>query len=161
MAVVHMLIGIPGSGKTTFYKNTLSKQYPDAVLICSDKVRNDNPTLKEEEIWPEIYRLCVQAINNDTDIIYDATNITPNVRNRFKAKLAELNVKPYEMIGYFFTTQTQICFERVKVRNTLPNERFLPEEVVLSYGDKIIKPTLEEGFKEIIVVNNDTHLTDY
>lgn len=161
MAIVHMLIGIPGSGKSTFYKNTLSKQYPNAVLISSDKVRNDNPSLKEEDIWPEIYKLCVNSLNNDIDIIYDATNITLNVRNRFKTKLLELNVKPYEMIAYFFTTKKEICYERVKIRNTLPNERYLPEEVVLSYGDKIIKPTLQEGFKDIVIVNNDKHLTDY
>ena len=161
MATVHMLIGIPGSGKSTYYKNTLSKQYPNAILIASDKVRDNNPSLKEEEIWPEIYRLCVESLNNDIDIIYDATNITPNVRNRFKNNLAIRNVKEYDMVAYFFTTKKEICYERVKLRNTLPNERYLPEEVVLSYGDKIIKPTLDEGFKDIIIINNDLHLTDY
>ena len=161
MATVHMLIGIPGSGKSTYYKNTLSKQYPNAILIASDKVRDNNPSLKEEEIWPEIYRLCVESLNNDIDIIYDATNITANVRNRFKNNLAIRNVKEYDMIAYFFTTKKEICYERVKLRNTMPNERYLPEEVVLSYGDKIIKPTLDEGFKDIIIINNDLHLTDY
>ena len=161
MATIHMLIGIPGSGKSTYCKNTLTKNYSHAIFIASDKVRDANPHLKEEEIWPEIYRLCVNALNNDTDIIYDATNITPTVRNRFKNKLAELNVKEYDMIAYYFTTNPKICYERVLLRNTFPNERFLPAEVVLSYGEKIIAPTLDEGFKEIITINNDEHKTDY
>ena len=161
MATIHMLIGIPGSGKSTYSKSTLTKKYDKAVYIASDKVRDDNPNLKEEEIWPEIYRLCVNALNNDLDIIYDATNITVNVRNRFKNKLKELNVKEYDMIAYYFPTNPNICYERVKIRNTLPNERFLPEDVVLSYGDKIIAPTIEEGFKEIVVIDNNMHKVDY
>lgn len=153
MSTIHMLIGIPGSGKSTYCNNVLTKKYKDAIYIASDKVRDDNPNMKEEQIWPEIYRLISNALNNDLDVIYDATNITENVRNRFKNKLKELNVKEYDMIAYYFTTDTNTCYERVKIRNTMPNERYLPEEVVLSYGSKIMAPTKQEGFKEIIVID--------
>ena len=57
MATLHMLVGIPGSGKSTYTRNHLTKKYHDAVVIASDIVRTNNPHLKEEEIWPEIYRL--------------------------------------------------------------------------------------------------------
>lgn len=161
MATVHMLVGIPGSGKSTYCNNVLIKKYPNAVFIASDIVRNNNPTMKEEEIWPEIYRLCSTSLLSGLDIIYDATNITPNVRNRFWGKLAEKGVTEYEKIAYYFITDPDRCVERVAIRNTLPNERFLPLDVIKGYGEKIIAPTIEEGFKEIVIIDNNKHDANY
>lgn len=161
MATVHMLVGIPGSGKSTYCNNVLIKKYPNAVFIASDIVRNNNPTMKEEEIWPEIYRLCSVSLLSGQDIIYDATNITPTVRNRFWNKLAEKGVTEYEKIAYYFITDPDKCVERVAIRNTMPNERFLPLDVIKGYGEKIIAPTLEEGFKEIVVIDNNKHDANY
>ena len=161
MAIVHMLVGIPGSGKSTYCNNVLTKKYPKAVFIASDIVRNNNPTMKEEEIWPEIYRLCHKALSEGLDIIYDATNITPNVRNRFFSKLAERGELSYDKVAYYFITDPKKCVERVAIRNTLPNERFLPLDVIEGYGERIIAPTLEEGFKEIIVIDNNKNDSNY
>ena len=158
---VHMLVGIPGSGKSTYCNNHLIKKYPKAIFIASDIVRNNNPKMKEEEIWPEIYRLCSMSLKAGKDIIYDATNITPNVRDRFFNKLLERGVVEYNKIAYFFPTNPKICEERVTIRNTMPNERFLPVEVIAGYGEKIIAPTKEEGFIEIVVVDNNKHEDNY
>ena len=161
MATVHMLVGIPGSGKSTYCNNVLIKQYPHAVFIASDIVRNNNPTMKEEEIWPEIYRLCAKALSEGLDIIYDATNITPTVRERFFNKLAEKDVTEYKKIAYYFITDPIKCMERVSIRNTMPNERYLPVEVIKGYGEKIIAPTIEEGFEKVIVIDNTKHDDNY
>lgn len=161
MACLFMLIGIPGSGKSTYCNNVLLKKYPNAKLIASDIVRNENPHLKEEEIWPEIYRLCSSYLINGIDIIYDATNITPNVRKRFFDKLSELGAQDYEKIAYYFITNYTVCEKRVAIRNTLENERYLPVEVIKGYGEKIIAPSIEEGFKEIIVIDNNKHDDNY
>ena len=37
-------------------------------------------------------------------------------------------------------------FERVKLRNTIEGELYLPEEVVFSYHSKLIEPSFEEDF---------------
>lgn len=161
MSAIHMLIGIPGSGKSTYCKNVLIPKYPDAILIASDIVRNNNPQMKEEEIWPEIYRLCTMYLNMGKDIIYDATNITPTVRARFFNKLYELGAKEFEKIAYYFTTDYKVCEKRVSIRNTLPNERYLPVDVIKGYGEKIIPPTLQEGFIQIVVIDNNRHDDNY
>ena len=48
------------------------------------------------------------------------------------------------------------CFNRVKVRNTIEGELYLPEEVVFSYNEKIVKPTYDEGFELINIVKDGT-----
>ena len=43
----------------------------------------------------------------------------------------------------------------------MPNERFLPVEVIAGYGEKIIAPTKEEGFIDIVVIDNNKHVENY
>ena len=58
------------------------------------------------------------------------------------------------MGAYFFNTPWEICQKRVIQRNTDSNERFLPPEVVKSYADNIIMPTLDEGFTFIKIIED-------
>lgn len=147
MAKVHMMVGIPGSGKSTYSKKLHQEcGYP---IVSTDVVRTLHPDWDESLIWPEVYRLCAEYLSNNQDIIYDATNITPKVRNRFCDEVNKIYFN-YERIAYYFDVPAEICMQRVDKRNKIPGELFLPIEVIASYGEKIIKPTLEEGFLEII-----------
>ena len=149
--MVHMLIGIQGSGKTTF-ANEFAKNN-NCLIASTDYVRKNMKEIPESEVFPTVYKLIAEAIKNNQDIIYDATNITPNVRKRFFDEVSKHNVTP-EVIAYYFDTDVMECFKRVKVRNTIEGELYLPEEVVFSYNEKIVRPTLEEGFKSIKIVKN-------
>lgn len=155
MATLHMLIGIPGSGKSTYCKKYLIPKYPNAIYIASDKVRDNNPDMKEDQIWPEIYRLTSNALKDGYDVIYDATNITPKVRNRFKDTLKGLGVENFDSIAYFFNTNYKICEERVTLRNQNPNERYLPVDIIEGYGANLIAPTKEENFKNVVFIDNN------
>ena len=119
--MVHFLIGIQGSGKTTFSKELAKKL--NCEIISTDGLRNAHPDWAESMIWPEVYRLIAEALKQDIDIIYDATNITPKVRNRFKEELLKHNVE-IKMGAYYFNTPWEICQKRVIKRNSEPNERF-------------------------------------
>ena len=155
MKTLHMLIGIPGSGKSTYTKEVLSKQIDDAILVSSDETRNQNPDLNEDQIWPEIYRLCAKALSENHNLIFDATNITPKVRKRFFDEIEKRGIPfdSYDKIAYFFIADPQLCIERVTIRNQNPKERYLPLEVITNYFQNIIEPTKEEGFSKIITVN--------
>ena len=156
MATLHMLIGIPGSGKSTYVRNTLINQLNNAIIVSSDEVRNLHPDFDEDHIWPEIYRLCAIALLENKELIFDATNITPKVRKRFFDELEKRNVKfdSYQKIAYYFTTDVEICYQRVLKRNQNPNERYLPVEVIRQYNANKIMPTEEEGFCKIVVVED-------
>lgn len=146
-----MLIGIPGSGKTTCSKD-LAIQY-NAKVISTDKVRQTYVGIEESEVFPTVYRLCSEELKNGYNVILDATHITPKVRKRTFDSLDQFGVT-YEKIAYYFDTPVEVCLKRVEKRNQDPNELFLPLEVIESYGNNIIVPTKEEGFSEIYIIKN-------
>ena len=82
-----LFLGCAGSGKSTF-SNKL-KEEKNIIIISTDVVRKNNPTWPETAIWPEVYRLAAFNLKSGNDIIYDATNITPKVRNRFIENVLE------------------------------------------------------------------------
>ena len=141
--MIYMLSGITGSGKSSYSKKL--KKELNCEVLSTDELRNIHPDWSEDLIWPEVYRLLSEALKNNIDIIYDATNITPKVRNRIITEVEKHNVKA--VVGvYFFDTSWKVCQKRVIKRNQIPGERYLPPEVVESYGKRVIKPTLDEGF---------------
>jgi predicted kinase len=55
MAQHHLLIGPPGSGKTTF-ADVLLEHFPDSVLISTDEIRRQcygDPVIQGH--WPDIF----------------------------------------------------------------------------------------------------------
>lgn len=152
MAKVIMLIGVPGSGKTTFAHNlSLEKGYK---VISSDVIRQTFPGINENKVFPTVYEMCVNELRNGRDIILDATNITPKVRKRAWDALDAFGVK-YDKVAYYFDTPKEVCIERVEKRNKMDGELFLPTDVIVSYHNNIIEPTYEEGFKEIVIIKYD------
>lgn len=98
-----------------------------------------------------MYRLCIEELKNDCNVILDATHITPKVRKRTFDALDQFGVV-YDKIAVHVDTPVEVCLKRVEIRNQDPNELFLPLEVIESYGKKIIAPSKEEGFSEIFVI---------
>ena len=149
--MIHLLVGIPGSGKSTYSKEL--KQILSCEIISTDEVRNQHPDWQEPKVWEEVYLLAANALKNGIDVIFDATNPTVKVRKRFIDEVAKHDVEVI-MGAYFFDTPWEECTKRVILRNEIPGERYLPPEVVESYGKSVTKPTFAEGFKFIKTIRN-------
>lgn len=150
MNIIHLMVGIQGSGKSTF-SNKLSKEL-NIKIVSTDMVRQTVENIKEEDVWPTVYKMCAEELKNGKDVIFDATSITPKVRNRLID-----NVKNYyenfEVGCYFFDVDPLICKKRVELRNQDKNELYLPVEVIDSYHERLIKPTIFEGFVFVKTIN--------
>ena len=149
--MIHMLIGIQGSGKSTFAKK-LQKEI-NCKIISTDYIRANVKGIEEKDVWPMVYKMVYECVINNEDAIYDATNITPKVRKRFVDEVSKLGAIP--IIGaYYFKENVDLCHERVIKRNTIEGELYLPPEVVFSYHEKIVEPSFEEGFYFIKTITN-------
>lgn len=149
MVLIHMLVGIPGSGKST-YALTLSKTL-GIPIVSSDAVRNENPNARENEVWPLIYQKCIDYCLNNQDFIFDATNITPKVRKRFFDKISE-KVTEFSVGAYYIVADADVCHARCIERNNKPGERYIPPEIIYDYAKEVIEPSIDEGFKFVKVI---------
>lgn len=149
--MIYMLVGIQGSGKSTFAKK-LSEEKKIGI-ISTDHVRKMNPGIEEKLVWPTVYKQIYVACRHGVDAIFDATSITKKVRKRFFDEVEYLGITP-EVGVYNFVTPVDECVRRVEERNKNPNELFIPPEVVTKYAETKEEPTLDEGFVFIKTVKD-------
>ena len=100
MAVLNVLIGIPGSGKTTFVQKFLKEN--DCVLVSTDLVRLNNPGILEDLVWPKVYEEIGTNLAQGNDVVFDATSISPKVRDRLKENVNKY-CNNYQLNAYYLS----------------------------------------------------------
>ena len=148
-----LLVGVPGSGKSTYARNKVNNGDGNIVWLSSDAIREklygdaacqDNPG----KVFEIMQKEAVEALDKGFDVIYDATNITR------KARAGILNAVPkyVRKCCVVIWAPIDICIERDKAR-----ERTVGKEVI----DKMLKrfeaPFYDEGFDTILVHVSDVH----
>lgn len=154
--IAFILIGVPGSGKSTWSKPLLSSGQFD--LISTDafidkyaeslgKTYTDvfSGYIKEAE------KICKMHLENTIErsgnLIWDQTNTT--VKSR-KQKIDKLN--DYVKIAVVFNIGEETQKLRIAKRNE-ETGKDIPANILRSMRDHFEQPTIEEGFDQIIEVN--------
>lgn len=148
---VSMMIGIPGSGKSTFAK-TLS-----GVYICPDEVRKElygdiSVQGNSKEVFSIVEKRIKDALQNGDDVIYDATNTTPYRKETIK----EFHSYGATRVnGYFVDTPFEVCCERNRKRKDRSEP--VPKDVMERMNKGIINnpPCKEDGFDSFVVVKRN------
>jgi predicted kinase len=142
--VVVLAIGLPGSGKSSWFKRH------DIVPLSSDMVRSllfDD--VREQRFQDLVFSnlrsmLKARLIAKRPMNYVDATNLTPQERQHW-IKLAK--DYQYEVHAVFFDVPLEVCIERHQRR-----DRVVPEDVMRRMAAKLKAPAFEEGFAKITVV---------
>lgn len=128
-----MLIGIPGSGKSSFYKTNFFTKY---VRISLDLFNTRN---KEKRFLELAFAL-------QQRMVIDNTNVTRDERAVYIHQAKENNFK---VIGYFFESKLSLCLERNE--NRLGKEKIEKVGVVAKFK-ALELPHYKEGFDKLFYV---------
>ena len=141
---VILAIGLPGSGKSSWFKR--HKITP----LSSDMLRTllfDDPTEQrfQDLIFSNLRSMLKARLIARRPLNYvDATNLTPHERQSW-VKLG--HDYGYEVQAVFFDVPLEVCLERNQRR-----ERVVAEDVMRRMSAKLKPPTFEEGFSKITMV---------
>jgi len=149
MLTFTMLVGLPGSGKSTYGEQRLNTQnnykswYGETVLLSSDKIREElygdesiqgDPT----EVFGLMRARTIENLKQGHSVIYDATNITPKSRRGVMADIEALKKKmeiDITCTAWVIATPIEVCL----LQNSL-RKRKVPEEVIF----RMLKITNEQ-----------------
>jgi predicted kinase len=141
---VVLTIGLPGSGKTTWFKRR------GVTPLSSDLLR----TILFDDITEQRYQglvfstlrslLRARLIAKMPWNYVDATNLSPHERRQWIKMAKSFG---YEVQAVFFDVPFEVCMERNRRR-----ERVVSDEVMQKMAERLRPPNFKEGFSKITVV---------
>lgn len=150
MPKLYILVGVPGSGKSTWVAN--QDWAKDCVYISTDKLVEEHASRKQttySDVFKDYMPTAVnrmideviQAKEQQKDIIWDQTSTTVYSRLKKFKMLPE-----YYAIAVVFPTPERPELDR---RLSSRQGKIIPKEVIDKMIEDFQDPTEEEGFKEI------------
>jgi len=142
--VVVLAIGLPGSGKSSWFKRN------SITPLSSDLLRAllfDDPTEQrfQDLIFSNLRSMLKARLIARRPMNYvDATNLSAHERQGW-IKLGK--DYGYEVQAVFFDVPLEVCLQRNERR-----DRKVPEDAMRRMASKLKPPTFEEGFSKITVV---------
>ena len=89
--MIHVIVGVQGSGKSTFAKELAQKE--NIEIVSTDAIRKNYKDIEEYRVWEMVYKRMAELTKQGNDCIFDATSITRNVRKRFFDNVGSYGVK--------------------------------------------------------------------
>ncbi len=141
---VVLTIGLPGSGKTTWFKRR------GVMPLSSDMLRS----ILFDDITEQRYQglvfstlrslLRARLIAKMPWNYVDATNLSPHERRQWIKMAKSFG---YDVQAVFFDVPLEVCMERNRRR-----ERMVSDEVMQKMAERLRPPSFKEGFSKITLV---------
>lgn len=144
MIELYVMCGVPGSGKSTFSRKLAEEQGLERFSFDEMKCFR----------LEEFMRPAIKAMQEGKNVILDTTNLRVNVRKKVLQYVEEI---PCRKVVVYMDTPLEQCLYRNAHRETR-----LQDCIIESIYRSLQKPTLEEGWDEIIYVKEDgTYESDF
>lgn len=142
-----MLVGLPGSGKTTFCDLFLSSGLNVKIVTQDTMGRN----------------MCQQSllrfIKNSDIVILDRTNYL--IKNRHDW-LTLTHLEPKQCLCIYLSTPKFICLQRISNRQHHPSIKTGGgRRIILDIESQLEIPTKEEGFSQVIYLEDQEDVREY
>ena len=145
-----MLVGLPGSGKTTFRRHP---SLQDFIHLSTDDIVEAHARAQEksyDDLWESNIKSATSAmmetyamsVSRRRNILIDRTNLTVKSRRRFISQLP----KGYHKVAVFFEVDEGLRQQRLAARVG----KTVPASADADMRRNYVRPTEEEGFDKIL-----------
>lgn len=143
-----MMIGVPGSGKSTWAARVAELE--NAFVVSSDEIRKELfgnvwELRKNGILFGEMFKRSDHSLSEGRSVVFDATNIRSPERKRILKKFL-----PYFKECYYI----KVPLEKVLQQNAA-RDRNVPEEIIRRMYDRIQQPAPSEGWDRITIVTDE------
>ncbi|MBS2002548.1 MAG: AAA family ATPase [Candidatus Obscuribacterales bacterium] len=148
-----LLVGIPGSGKTTLAKKIVEKGFH---CLSADPIReelygNAAEQGDKEEVFRIFFERLEDALSKELDIIVDNTNLNPRQRKPLLERAQKAGYTDIQL--WLLDVPLDVCLKRNASR-----ERVVPDDIVANMFMELNRsgrPQRSEGKLAIIRPGND------
>jgi predicted kinase len=132
-----ILIGLPGAGKTTFYRERFAASHDH---VSKDAMRNNRRPQRRQD------QLLEQSLGAGRSVVVDNTNPGKAVRMPL---IAAAKRHGADVVGYFFPVEAGDALRRNRAREG--RER-VPDVAIFTTRKRLEPPSYDEGFDRLYVV---------
>jgi len=153
VTTLYLLIGLPGSGKSSWARENRSRLH--AVVVGSDEIRrefgaNGQDFFHDDLVFAEVERRARSLLQTGRSVILDATHFERNYRSYALDLTREIDA---DRVAIWFDVPLAVCLQRNARRsNRTYGDRPVPEEYLRTLHD-LFEPPGEEEFDEVVRVS--------
>jgi predicted kinase len=129
-----ILIGLPASGKSTFFRERFAGTHDH---VSKDLLRNNRRPQRRQE------QLIAESLASGRSVVVDNTNPSVAVRAPL---IAAARKHGAEVVGYFFPTEARDALRRNRTR---PGRERVPDVAIFTVRKRLEPPTIAEGFDRL------------
>jgi predicted kinase len=133
-----ILIGLPGAGKSTFYR----QHFPSHEHISKDTLpRAGNKQARQDAALR-------RALGEGRSVIVDNTNVSPAERATVIAVAREFEAR---IVGYYIEATTREAVARNERRS---GRAKVPKVAIFTCAKRLVPPLIDEGFDELHTIRS-------
>jgi len=164
MPQCYMMVGVPGSGKSTAIQ-ALLKDMPHLQVVSTDDYI-DRVAAKSGKTYTEVYADSIddatkwlkaqvqKLIKDKVDFVWDQTNVVKSARLK---RMTNLLSNKFEVIAIVFEVPVEELHQRLDKR-AKETGKFISRKLLENMLNDYTRPGYDEGFKSIIMNQNGRYV---